>query len=176
MKKLIALLLTLLMTLPALAETLPLTEEDFTLRLSDEAGAPAYPIGEDAAALLAALEDCTGAPVALTFEDTDCMLPGMTREYLTADEMFVVATRPLPGDPDANTVESVMVISPEIATHRGARVGMTLTEIEAFYGVDYALDWDTVVYGDAFGPQIFFFFDTETWTCIGWMLFRNMVV
>ena len=176
MKKLIALLLTLLLVLPALAETLPLTEADFTLRLSEEADAPAYPIGEDAAALLAALEAYTGAPVAMTFEDTDCMLPGMTREYLTADEMFVVATRPLPGDPDANTVESVMVITPEIATHRGARVGMTLAEIEAFYGVDYALDWDTAVYGDAFGPQIFFFFDTETWTCIGWMLFRNMVV
>lgn len=176
MKKLIALLLTLLLALPALAEALPLTEEDFTLRLSDEAGAPVYPIGEDAAEMLAALEAYTGAPVALTFEDADCMLPGMTREYLTADEMFVVATRPLPGDPDANTVESVMVITPEIATHRGARVGMTLGDIEALYGTEYALDWDTVVYGDAFGPQVFFFFDTETWTCIGWMLFRNMVI
>lgn len=176
MKKLLALLLTLLLALPALAETLPLTEEDFVLRLSDAADAPVYPIGEDAAEMLAALEAYTGAPVALTFEDADCMLPGMTREYLTADELFVVATRPLPGDPEANTVESVMVITPEIATHRGARVGMTLAEIEALYGTEYALDWDTVVYGDAFGPQVFFFFDTETWTCIGWMLFRNMVI
>lgn len=176
MKKLIALLLTLLLAFPALAETLPLTEADFTLRLSDEADAPAYPIGEDAAGLLAALEAHTGAPVAMTFEDADCMLPGMTREYLTADELFVVATRPLPGDPAANTVESVMVIAPDVATHRGARVGMTLAEIEALYGTEYALDWDTVVYGDAFGPQIFFFFDTEAWTCVGWMLFRNMVI
>ena len=176
MKKLLALLLTLLLALPALAETLPLTEEDFVLRLSDAADAPVYPIGEDAAEMLAALEAYTGAPVALTFEDADCMLPGMTREYLTADELFVVATRPLPGDPEANTVESVMVITPEVATHRGARVGMTLGEIEALYGTEYALDWDTAVYGDAFSPQVFFFFDTETWTCIGWMLFRNMVI
>ena len=175
MKRMLVLLLSLLLLTPVLAEEL-LQAEDFTLRLSDEAGAPVYPIGEDAAEMLAALEACTGAPVALTFEDADCMLPGMTREYLTADEMFVVATRPLPGDPDANTVESVMVITPEIATYRGARVGMTLGDIEALYGTEYALDWDTAVYGDAFGPQVFFFFDTETWTCIGWMLFRNMVI
>ena len=176
MKKLLALLLTLLLALPAMAEIPSLTEEDFTLRLGDAADAPVYPIGVDAAELLSALEAYTGAPALMTFEDADCMLPGMTREYVTADELFVVATRPLPGDPDANTVESVMVITPGVATHRGARVGMTLAEIEALYGTQYALDWDCAVYGDAFGPQVFFFFDTDTWTCIGWMLFRNMVI
>ncbi|MBQ2953386.1 MAG: hypothetical protein IJE07_07490 [Clostridia bacterium] len=176
MKKFLTMLLTLLMMLPALAEPLPLTEADFTLRLSPAEDAPVYPIGEDADALLSALAEYTGAPVAMTFEDADCMLPGMTREYVTEDELFIVATRPLPGDPDANTVESVMVFSADVATCRGARVGMTLEGIEALYGTQYALDWDTAVYGDEFGPQVFFFFDTETWECIGWMLFRNMVI
>lgn len=176
MKKLIALLLALLLTAPALAETLPLTEEDFTLRLAEAEDAPVYAVGEDAQALLAALEAYTGAPVAMTFEDADCMLPGMTREYVTADGMFALATRPLPGDAQANTVESVMVLTPDVATHRGARVGMTLEEIGVLYGTDYALEWDTVIYGGILEPQVYFFFDTQTWTCIGWMLLRNMVI
>ena len=105
------------------------------------------------------------------------MLPGMTREYLTADEMFVLATRPLPGNPTANTIESVMVLTESVATHRGARVGMTLAEIEALYGTDYALDYDTAFYANGdFDPQVMFFFDPETWVCMGWMLFRNMVI
>lgn len=176
MKKLLSLLLALLLT-PALAESPRLTEEDFTLRLSDAEAAPVYPIGEAAEALLSALAAYTGAPVTMTFEDQDCMLPGMTREYLTADELFVIATRPLPGDAAANTIESVMVLTDAVATYRGARVGMTLGEIEALYGADYTLDYDTVLYtnGD-FEPQMMFFFDTETWTCVGWMLFRNLVI
>ena len=130
-----------------------------------------------AAELLSALEAYTGAPVLMTFEDADCMLPGMTREYLTADGMFVLATRPLPGDPAANTIESVMVLTDSVATHRGARVGMALAEIEALYGTDYALDYDTAFYANGdFDPQVMFFFDTETWICVGWMLFRNMVI
>lgn len=176
MKKLLSLLLALLLT-PALAESPRLAEEDFTLRLSDAEAAPVYPIGEEAEALLSALAAYTGAPVTITFEDQDCMLPGMTREYLTADELFVIATRPLPGDAAANTIESVMVLTDAVATYRGARVGMTLGEIEALYGADYTLDYDTVLYtnGD-FEPQMMFFFDTETWTCVGWMLFRNLVI
>lgn len=177
MKKLIALLLTLLLTIPALAEASLLTQEDFTLRLAEEADAPIYRIGDDASALLTGLEACTGAPVPMTFEDADCMLPGMTREYVTADEMIIVATRPLPGDPKANTIESVMVLTPELATHRGARVGMTLAEVEALYGTDYTLDFDTLVYANGeFEPQLIFFFDMDTWTVNGWMLFRNMVI
>lgn len=177
MKKLLILLLSLLLLAPALAEPPLLTDEDFTLRLSDAADAPVYPIGENADALLSALAEFTGAPVAMTFEDQDCMLPGMTHEYLTADEMFVVATRPLPDDAQANTIESIMVLTDAVTTHRGARVGMNLEEIAALYGADYALDYDTVLYtnGD-FEPQLMFFFDTETWQCVGWMIFRNMVI
>ena len=177
MKKLIAVLLAMLLAVPAFAATPTLTEEDYTLRLSGEDDAPVFALGDEADALLAALAEYTGAPVAMTFEDQDCMLPGMTREYLTADEMFVLATRPLPGDPKANTIESVMVLTESVATHRGARVGMTLAEIEALYGTDYALDYDTAFYANgAFDPQVMFFFDTETWVCMGWMLFRNMVI
>lgn len=177
MKKMLAVLLSLLLVFPAFAATPTLTEEDFTLCLSDEEDAPVFTLGDEADALLAALADYTGAPVAMTFEDQDCMLPGMTREYLTADEMFVLATRPLPGDPSANTIESIMVLTESVATHRGARVGMTLAEIEALYGADYALDYDTAFYANGdFDPQVMFFYDTETWVCIGWMLFRNMVI
>lgn len=177
MKKLLILLLSLLLMTPALAEQPILTDEDLALCLSDAEDAPVYPIGEEADALLAALAAFTGAPVVMTFEDQDCMLPGMTREYLTADEMFVVATRPLPGDAQANTIESIMVLTDTVSTHRGARVGMTLGEIEALYGTEHALDYDTVFYANGdFEPQLMFFFDTETWQCVGWMIFRNMVI
>ncbi len=177
MKRLLSLLFALLLTVPAFAEASALTAEDYTLRLSEETDAPVFALGDEAEALLAALANYTGAPVAMTFEDQDCMLPGMTREYLTADEMFVLATRPLPGDPAANTVESIMVLTDQVATHRGARVGMLLQEIEALYGADYALDYDTAFYANGdFDPQVMFFFDTETWVCVGWMLFRNMVI
>ena len=177
MKKLIAVMLAMLLAVPAFAATPSLTEDDYTLRLSDEEGAPFFALGDKPDMLLTALADYTGAPVIMTFEDQDCMLPGMTREYLTADEMFVVATRPLPGNPKANTIESIMVLTESIATHRGAQVGMTLAEIETLYGMDYALDYDTAFYANGdFDPQVMFFFDTETWICVGWMLFRNMVI
>lgn len=177
MKKLMALLMALLLATPVLAETPVLTEEDFALRLSAQEDAPVYLLGDDVQPLLEALAACTGAPAVMTFEDQDCMLPGMTREYVTEDEMFIVATRPLPGDAAANTVESVMVMAGEIATARGARVGMTLAEIELLYGTAYTLDYDTVVYSNGeFEPQLMFFFDLETWTVTAWMLFRNMVI
>lgn len=176
MKRMLVLLLSLLLLTPVLAEEL-LQAEDFTLRLTDAEDAPVFAIGDPAQALLDALADYTGAPVQMTFEDQDCMLPGMTREYLTADEMFVLATRPLPGDAKANTLESVMVLTDAVVTRRGAKVGMTLAEIEALYGAEYALDYDTVFYSNGdFEPQLMFFFDTESWRCIGWMIFRNMVI
>lgn len=176
MKRMLVLLLALLLVTPVAAEEI-LQAEDFTLRLTDAEDAPVFAIGDPAQALLDALADYTGAPVQMTFEDQDCMLPGMTREYLTADEMFVLATRPLPGDAKANTLESVMVMTDAVVTRRGAKVGMTLAEIEALYGAEYALDYDTVFYSNGdFEPQLLFFFDTESWRCIGWMIFRNMVI
>ncbi|MBQ7848752.1 MAG: hypothetical protein IJ343_03420 [Clostridia bacterium] len=177
MKQMICILLALLLTAPALAQEPVLTAEDFTLRLSDAPDAEAFAVGDPAEALLKALESFTGAPVVMTFEDQDCMLPGMTREYTTADELFVLATRPLPGDPQANTLESVMVLTPQVATARGARVGMTLEEITALYGDGYVLDYDTAFYGNGMlEPQLLFFFDTQTWTVTAWLMLRNMVI
>ncbi len=176
MKKLLVLVLLVMLTLPALAE-MGLTEADFTLRLTEAEDAPVYLIGEDAAALLAGLEALTGAEVSLVFEDADCMLPGMTREYATADEGVVLATRPLPGDPDANSIESILVLTPEIATIRGARVGMTLANVEVLYGPPSAVDYDTALYTQGeFAPQILFYFDPDTQVVTGWMLLRNMVI
>lgn len=177
MRKLICLLLALLLAAPALAQEAVLNGADLTWRLSGEADAPVFTIGEAAQPLLDALAAHTGAPVEMTFEDQDCMLPGLTREYQTADGLFVLATRPLPGKPEANTLESFMVLTPEVATNRGARVGMSLEEITALYGTDYQLDYDTVFYSNGpLEPQLLFFFDTETWTVMAWLLLRNMVI
>lgn len=177
MKKLMILLLLLCLAPAALAQEAILTEEDFTFRLTDDENAPVYRLGDPAETLLADLPACTGGQVLMTFEDQDCMLPGMTREYITADESIVLATRPLPNDAQANTLETIQVLSQTYATARGARVGMTLTEIAALYGEGYTLDYDTAFYANGdLEPQIMFFFDMETWECIGWMLFRNMVI
>lgn len=178
MKKLTIFVLSLLLAMcsaAALADGL--TQEDFALRLSDAEDAPIFTIGEDVQPLLDALAGYTGAEVLLTFEDQDCMLPGMTREYMTADEMFILATRPLPEDADANTIESIMVLTDAVPTSRGARVGMTLEEIAALYGSGYVLDYDTAFYSNGdFEPQLMFFFDPDTWVLQAWMIFRNMVI
>lgn len=175
MKKLMLFLLLLCLAGTALAQEPILTEEDFTFRLQENG--KVYRLGDAAETLLKDLPAVTGGEVIMTFEDQDCMLPGMTREYITADESIVLATRPLPGDEKANTLETIQVLTDAYATARGARVGMTLAEIEALYGQEYSLDYDTVFYAN--GPleeQLMFFFDMETWTCVGWMLFRNMVI
>lgn len=177
MKKLLLLLLMLCLVPAALADEAVLTEEDFIFRLSLEEGAPAFRPGEEADGLLKAIEKHTGTAMLLTFEDQDCMLPGMTREYTAPDESLVLATRPLPGNAKANTLETIQVLTEEYATFRGARVGMTLEEIAALYGETYTLDYDTAFYANGpLEPQILFFFDVETWKCLGWMLFRNMVI
>lgn len=177
MKKLLILLLVMCLAPAALAQENILTDEDFAFRLTDAEDAAVYRLGDAAETLLADLAAHTGGEVLLTFEDQDCMLPGMTREYSTADGSIVLATRPLPGDADANTLETIQVLSDAYATARGARVGMTLEEIAALYGQQYTLDFDTAVYANGdLEPQIMFFFDMETWECIGWMLFRNMVI
>ena len=177
MKKLLALLLMLCLVSCALAEEPVLTEDDFLFRLTDEEDAQVFSLGDPAEALLKAVEAHTGAAMQMTFEEQDCMLPGMTREYMAADESLVLATRPLPGDAKANTLETIQVLTDAYATARGARVGMTLEEIAGLYGDQYALDYDTAFYSNGpLEPQIMFFFDMETWECIGWMLFRNMVI
>ena len=177
MKKLLLILLALCLVPCALAEDALLTEDDFTFCLSQEEDADVFRLGQEADALLAAIEQHTGAAMLMTFEDQDCMLPGMTREYMAPDESLVLATRPLPGNEKANTLETIQVLSDEYTTFRGAKVGMTLEEITAIYGENYALDYDTAFYANGdLEPQIMFFFDMETWECIGWMLFRNMVI
>jgi len=177
MKKLLLLLLLLCLVPCALAEDALLTEDDFTFRLSQEEDAPVFRLGEEADALLAAIEQHTGMAMQMTFEDQDCMLPGMTREYMAPDESLVLATRPLPGNEKANTLETIQVLTEDYVTFRGAKVGMTLEEIAALYGDGYALDYDTAFYSNGpLEPQMMFFFDLETWKCIGWMIFRNMVI
>ncbi len=176
MKKWLLILLLLCLVPGALAEG-TLTEDDFVFRLATEENAPAFRLGEEAGALLEAIEAHTGTAMLMTFEDQDCMLPGMTREYMAPDETLVLATRPLPGDEKANSLETIQVLSGEYATFRGARVGMKLEEITALYGENYTLDFDTLCYANGpMEPQILFFFDMESWECIGWMLFRNMVI
>lgn len=169
MKKLLCLLICLLLPFAALAEEIaPLSTEDFTLTLEETA----FVLGGDAAALVEALEALTGAPLAVT-ETVSCMFSGMDREF--ANDAALVGTYPI-GPDGSDVVESVMVFTDALATTRGAAVGMTKEEIEALYGTDYFLDWDTMIYslGDL-APQLMFTFDLETGVVVSWMLLRNTV-
>lgn len=171
MKKLLCLLLCLMLPLAALAEEIaPLSEEDFTLTV----GETAHALGEDAAAMVAALEELIGAPLAIA-ETTSCMFDGMDREF--GDwETVLVGTYPI-GPGKSDVVESVTVAIDALTTARGASVGMTKEEIEALYGTDYFLDWDTMIYSlGEFDPQLMFILDPDTRTVVvAWMLLRGTV-
>ena len=169
MKKLLCLLLCLLLPFAALAEDIaPLSEEDFLLTVGEDV----YPLGEDAAALLAALEALTGEPLAMT-ESISCMFDGMDREF--ENEAVLVGTYPI-GTDGGDVSESVMVFTDALTTARGAAIGMTRADIEALYGADYLLDWDQMVYSlDEIGPQLIFILDLETDAVVGWMLLRGTV-
>ena len=166
MKKLLCLLLCLTLPLAALAEAATLTNEDFTLTVGDTA----YALGEDAAALVTALEALTGAPLDMT-ESVSCMFDGMDREF--ANDAVLVGTYPI-GVGGADVTESVLVFTEALTTARGAAVGMTRAEIEELYGADYFLDWDTMIYSlGALEPQIMFTLDLDTDVVVSWMLFRS---
>ena len=168
MKKLLCLLICLTLPLTALAEAAaPLTEEDFALTV----GETAYALGGDAAALVAALEALT-APMDKT-ETVSCMFDGMDREF--ENEAVLVGTYPIGAD-GSDVVESVMVFTDALTTARGAAVGMTREDIEAFYGEDYILDWDTMIYSlGEIGPQLMFILDLDTDAVVAWMLLRGTV-
>ena len=169
MKKLLCLLLCLLLPFAALAEEIaPLSADDFILTVGDAA----FALGEDAAPLVEALEALTGAPLEMT-ETVSCMFSGMDREF--AGDAVLVGTYPIGAD-GGDVAESVMVFTDVLATARGAAVGMTREDIEALYGTDYFLDWDTMVYSlGELEPQLMFTLDLETGAVVSWMLLRNTV-
>ena len=169
MKKLICLLLCLLLPLAALAEAAaPLTAADFTLT----AGENVLVLGSGAALWLEALEALTGTPLDKT-ETVSCMFDGMDREY--ANDAVIVGTYPI-GEGGGDAVESVIVFTDALRTARGAAVGMAQEEIEALYGDDYFLDWDTMIYSQGMlEPQLMFTLDLESGAVISWMLLRNTV-
>ena len=169
MKKLLCLMICLMLPLAALAEAAPLSGEDLRLTV----GETTFALGEDAAPLVAALEELTGAPLAMT-ETVSCMFDGMDREF--ANDEVLVGTYPI-GVGGADVTESVMVFTDALATARGAAVGMTKAEIEALYGMDYFLDWDTMIYSlGELEPQIMFTLDLDTGVVVSWMLFRSTSV
>lgn len=167
MKRLLCLILCLMLPLCALAEEIaPLSEEDFTLTI----GETVYPLGEDPAPLLAALETLTGAPLTMA-ESISCMFDGMDREY--ENEAVLVGTYPI-GKNGGDAIESVWVCTDDLATQRGATIGMTREEITALYGEDYFLDWTTMVYSTGvLEPQIMFILDEDLQVVESWMLFRS---
>ncbi|MCH5287887.1 MAG: hypothetical protein J1E43_10720 [Christensenellaceae bacterium] len=169
MKKLLCLLICLLLPFAALAEEIaPLSAEDFALTLEETA----FALGGEAAALVEALEALTGAPLAVT-ETVSCMFSGMDREF--ANDAVLVGTYPI-GPDGGDVVESVMVFTDALTTARGAAVGMTKEAVEALYGTDYFLDWDTMIYSlGALEPQLMFTLDLETGVVVSWMLLRNTV-
>ena len=168
MKKLLCLLLCLMLPLAALAEAAPLTAEDFIVTVEGESFLP----GQDAAPLVSALEALTGAPLNMAVT-ASCMFDGMDCEYF--NDAVLVGTYPI-GEDGGDVIESVMVFTDALATERGAVVGMTRAEIEALYGDDYFLDWDTMIYSlGELEPQIMFTLDLDTDVVISWMLLRNTV-
>ena len=168
MKKLLCLLLCLLLPLAALAEAKSLSAEDFIITVEGTGYLP----GEDAAPLVAALEALTGAPLEMV-ETISCMFSGMDREF--SNDAVLVGTYPI-GEAGSDVIESVMVFTDALATERGAVVGMTRAEIEALYGNDYFLDWDTMIYSlGELEPQIMFTLDLDTDVVVSWMLLRNTV-
>ena len=169
MKKLLCLLLCLTLPLAALAEVAPLSAEDFELTV----GETVYRLGEDAAALVEALEALTGEPLSKT-ETVSCMFDGMDREF--ANDAVLVGTYPIGAD-KSDVVESVMVLTDALATARGAVTGMTKEEVEALYGTDYFLDWNQMIYSQGvLEPQLIFTLDLDTGAVVSWMLLRNTVV
>ena len=162
MKKLLCLLLCLALPLAALAETAPLTEDDFVLTVDGTA----YALGENPEALLAALEALTGAPLAMT-ESVSCMFDGMDREY--ENEAVLVGTYPIGGE----VSESIIVSTDALTTARGAMVGMTTADIEALYGEPDLLDWDTMLYyllgAPDHEPYLIFGFDLDTGVITYWI-------
>ena len=168
MKKLFCLLMCLMLPLAALAEAAPLTAEDFIITVGDGSYLP----GDEAAPLVAALEALTGEPLNMTVT-MSCMFSGMDCEYF--NDAVLVGTYPI-GVDGSDVIESVMVFTDALATERGAMVGMTRAEIEALYGTDYFLDWDTMIYSlGELEPQIMFTLDLDTDVVISWMLLRNTV-
>ena len=173
MKKLLALLICLMLPFAALAEEIaPLSDEDLTLWV----GESVYSLGEEAAALVEALEALTGAPLAMT-ESISCMFDGMDREF--ENEAVLVGTYPI-GVGGSDVVESVMVFADVLTTARGAAVGMTKADIEALYGTEYDLDWNEMAYflpGEPdHEPMLIFILDLETDEVVGWMLLRGTMV
>ena len=167
MKKLICWLVCLMLPLSALAEAAPLSAEDFVLTI----GETVYLLGEEAAPMVAALEALT-APMDKT-ETVSCMFDGMDREF--ANDAVLVGTYPI-GVGGGDVVESVMAFTDALTTARGAAVGMTQAEIEALYGTDYVLDWDTMIYAlGELEPQLMFTLDLDTGVVVAWMLLRNTV-
>ena len=166
MKKLFYLMICLMLPLAALAEAAPLSEEDLRLTV----GETTFALGEEAAPLVAALEELTGAPLAMT-ETVSCMFDGMDREF--ANDAVLVGTYPI-GVNGGDVIESVWVGTDALKTERGAMVGMTREEIEALYGADYFLDWTTMVYSlGVLEPQIMFILDEDLQAVESWMLFRG---
>lgn len=168
MKKLLCLLLCLALPLAAMAEVAPLTAEDFIITVGDGSYLP----GEEAAPLVDALEALTGAPLNMTVT-ASCMFDGMDCEYF--NDAVLVGTYPI-GENGSDVIESIMVFTDTLRTERGAAVGMTRAEIEALYGEDYFLDWDTMIYAmGELQPQIMFTLDLDTDVVVSWMLLRNTV-
>lgn len=177
MKKLLCLLLCLL-PLCALAEEIPpLPEEDFVLTIGDTA----YTLGEDATALLAALEELTGKSL-LTDEAISCMFDGMDREFMIREDdvdIVVVGTYPI-GRNGGDVSESVIVSTDILATARGAIVGMTTEDIEALYGEPALRDHDALIYqgpeASDHQPYLIFGFDVDTNVITYWIVGRGVFV
>lgn len=174
MKKMLCLLLALcLLPLFAVADTQAaapaLSEEDLAFVFEGVS----YRLGDDPAALLAAVEAKYGEAMT-KYEYESAYFDGTEKEY--SNDMLDIITYPC-GEDGADEIEMIMVLTDEITTVRGACVGMTLDEVAELYGdSNYTLDYDQMscTLEDS-GEMLLFSFDLESDEVLCWSLFRNTI-
>ena len=172
MKKMLCLLLALcLLPLFAVADTettaAALTADDMAFIFEGVS----YHLGDDPAALLAAIEAKYGAAMD-KYEYESSYYDGINKEYSNDD--LVIDTYPS-GENGADAVETIMVLTDAITTARGACVGMTLDEVAELYGDNnYTLDVDQMICSlEGTNEELIFSIDLETDEVVCWLLLKN---
>ena len=140
---------------------LVLTENDFVLVLSDVP----WLLGESADGLRACAEEAL--KVQMEYAELESVTGvGFDREY--ACDKLVFGT--CPGE-NGDLLESVLVMTDEIQTARGACVGMTLAGVADLYGEEFDLELDQMIFTlDSGTMQLIFTIDIETDEVLCWSL------
>lgn len=163
LKKWIVFIICLLLPNVTLAQVAPLDETDLTFTYKDTI----YHLGENAAPLIDAIGEMD------VFEMESCLFDGMDKEF--SNDSLVVGTYPC-GVNGQDVVETIMVLTADIPTPRGAKIGMRKEDIIALYGQDFTLDYDQMSYAmdhSSTCPMLVFAFDISTDIIVSYYMIRN---